>query len=230
VKTNSQATPYLIVPGTGTLQSGALTGLARTRRSIPGAIIAAFWTGSGWIVERAVRNPVGEVLDFSGGTLPVGYEWASGQTLTSSQLYPDYFAVFANLGVVDRRGRIGAGRDDMGGSVAGRITAAGSGITGSSLAAVGGAENVTLTTTQIPSLQITTTVTDPGHTHTFTNNPVSGTEGGAAGNATRNLDASASTGSAVTGITVSAGYVNAGQTAVNKMPPTIITNNIIVVE
>ena len=51
----------------------------------------------------------------------------------------------------DLRGRVAAGRDDMGGSAANRITNGGSGIVGTTLGAAGGAETHTLTTAQIPS-------------------------------------------------------------------------------
>ena len=51
----------------------------------------------------------------------------------------------------DKRGRTSVGRDDMGGSVAGRLTVAGSGIYASALGANGGAETHTLTAAQIPA-------------------------------------------------------------------------------
>jgi len=48
----------------------------------------------------------------------------------------------------DGRGRVAAGRDDMGGSAASRITVAGSGINGTVIGASGGAETVGLTSAQ----------------------------------------------------------------------------------
>jgi microcystin-dependent protein len=51
----------------------------------------------------------------------------------------------------DLRGRSISGKDDMGGSTAGRITNAGSGIVGTTLGANGGAETHTLTTAQLAS-------------------------------------------------------------------------------
>jgi len=54
-----------------------------------------------------------------------------------------------NLG--DKRGRVGAGKDDMGGTAANRITAAISGAAGTTLGAVVGNEGVTLSTGQMPS-------------------------------------------------------------------------------
>ena len=50
----------------------------------------------------------------------------------------------------DKRGRASFGKDDMGGSAAGRLTSGGSGITGTTLGAAGGAQTHTLTTGQIP--------------------------------------------------------------------------------
>lgn len=53
--------------------------------------------------------------------------------------------------VPDKRGRVSVGRDDMGGTAASRMTAAGSGVTGTGLGSIGGAETHTLTTAQIPA-------------------------------------------------------------------------------
>lgn len=50
----------------------------------------------------------------------------------------------------DYRGRIGVGRDDMGGSAAGRITSAGSALDGTAIGAAGGAQNITLATGNLP--------------------------------------------------------------------------------
>ena len=55
------------------------------------------------------------------------------------------FAANKRLPVADRRGRIGVGKDNMGGTAADRITEAGSGIAGTTLGATGGAQNVVLT-------------------------------------------------------------------------------------
>src|SRR5215831_12641940 len=53
--------------------------------------------------------------------------------------------------IADKRGRVSAGKDDMGGTAANRITAAISGTNGTVLGAAVGAEGVTLATAQIPS-------------------------------------------------------------------------------
>ncbi|QEL14798.1 hypothetical protein [Limnoglobus roseus] len=51
----------------------------------------------------------------------------------------------------DRRGTVGVGRDDMGGTAANRVTTGGSGISGTTLGATGGEQTHTLTTTEMPS-------------------------------------------------------------------------------
>jgi microcystin-dependent protein len=61
----------------------------------------------------------------------------------------------------------------MGGTAANRITAGGSGITGTALGAAGGAETHTLATSQIPVHTHANVLSDPGHSH-----GVNGTTGG----------------------------------------------------
>jgi microcystin-dependent protein len=53
--------------------------------------------------------------------------------------------------VPDLRGRVGAGRDNMGGTAANRMTTAGAGIAGANLGDAGGAQTHTLTTAQLAS-------------------------------------------------------------------------------
>jgi hypothetical protein len=68
------------------------------------------------------------------------------------------WAAHKTIAVPDVRGRTRVGKDNMGGSAASRITSAGSGITGTTLGATGGAETHTLTEAQMPA-----------HTHTAGN-------------------------------------------------------------
>lgn len=58
------------------------------------------------------------------------------------------FAAHKTITLPDARGRVIAGKDNMGGTTASRITSGGSGITGTTLGTAGGAESVTLTAAQ----------------------------------------------------------------------------------
>jgi len=63
-------------------------------------------------------------------------------------------------------GRLLACRENMNGAGAeGRITLAGSGITGTTLGATGGAQNVILAIAEVPSHTHANSLSDPGHAH-----------------------------------------------------------------
>jgi microcystin-dependent protein len=104
--------------------------------------------------------PSGTVLPFAGTTAPIGFLLCSGQAVSRST-YSDLFAAIGTtygagdgsttFNVPDLRGRVPAGKDDMGGGAAGRLTSGGSGLAGTTLGAAGGAETQTLTTAQMPS-------------------------------------------------------------------------------
>lgn len=109
--------------------------------------------------------PAGVVLPFAGSTAPTGWLLCFGQTVSRTT----YAALFTALGTTygagdgsttfalpDLRGRIPGGKDNMGGSAASRLTTGGSGVNGSTLGAVGGAEIHTLTNAQLPTSAIGT--------------------------------------------------------------------------
>lgn len=111
-------------------------------------------------------TPTGTVESFAGSSAPTGWLLCHGQSLnaTSNPQYADLWGVlgttYGGSGITafnlpDLRGRSVAGKDNMGGSAANRITNAASGITGTSLGANGGAQTHTMTTAEMPS-----------HTHT----------------------------------------------------------------
>ena len=101
--------------------------------------------------------PVGVVNPFAGATAPSGWLLCYGQAV-SRTAYPVLFTTLSTtygsgdgsttFNIPDMRGRVVAGEDDMGGTAASRLTNAGSGITGTTLGATGGAETVTLTSAQ----------------------------------------------------------------------------------
>jgi hypothetical protein len=55
------------------------------------------------------------------------------------------------IAIPDHRGRVPAGKDDMGGSAANRLTSGGSGVPGSVLGGAGGSQSHILTEAQLPS-------------------------------------------------------------------------------
>lgn len=119
----------------------------------------------------------GTIKIWTSNTLETGWLWANG-SVVSQATYAALFAVIGtafntggegagNFRLPDLRGRGPFGKDNMGGvTAAGQITLAGSGISGTSLAALGGQEVVTLTEDQIPAHDHN--VTDPGHDHDIT--------------------------------------------------------------
>lgn len=167
IKTTNDINPMFIVPPSGTIQSGAISGLAKTRRCIPGIRTRIFWTGSLWFAERSSGAPVGAIVDYDGAALPVGFEWPNGQTLSSAANYPDYFSVKGSGVTRDLRGTNTVGKDDMGGTAKGLITVAGSGIDGTVLGAQGGSQFVVLQPAHLPVTSGNTGNDTPDHQHWF---------------------------------------------------------------
>lgn len=106
---------------------------------------------------------MGEIRFKAGTTVPSGWLLCYGQAIDRTV----YSALFAEIGIAwggggstfnvpDLRGRAPFGVDNMGGVAANRVTFAISGITGSTLGATGGSENM---------YQHTHAITDAGHFH-----------------------------------------------------------------
>lgn len=154
IKVTTDVNPLFIEPPSGTIQSGEISGLARTRRCIPGRRTRVMWTGTSFIADRVLSMPIGSVIDYNLASLPVGFEWPNGQTFASaSTVYPDYFSANGDSGAtLDLRGRVAAGKDDMGGSSADRLTGQSGGVNGDTLAATGGDETHSLTQAQLPAI------------------------------------------------------------------------------
>lgn len=175
--------------------------------------------------------PVGTIVDFAGTTAPDGWIFTAGQEI----LRATYAALFAVIGTTfgagdgsttfnapDTRGRVTAGKDNMGGTAAGRLTI----ISGSTLGASGGLQTHTLTADQMPSHGHG--VNDPGHVHNWGNTaqgaPVNAP--GATGGFTQGAlpPGALNTTSSTTGISIQAS--GNGQ-AHNNLQPTFVINKII---
>jgi microcystin-dependent protein len=197
--------------------------------------------GAGLITAAGVIiAPIGIIQDFAGSTAPAGWFLCYGQAI-SRTTYAELFAVISTtfgtgdgsttFNVPDLRGRSSSGKDNMGGSAAGRITTT-SGVTGTTLGSAGGEQTHTLVAAEAAVLTYGASVTDPGHHHTSgpaANSVASGTANVAAGGQgllTPVAMNTINTGDAVTGISVTP-TSNAGGGAHNNLQPTIILNKII---
>jgi microcystin-dependent protein len=181
--------------------------------------------------------PVGMVVEFAGTSAPNGWLLCFGQAISRTT----YSALFTALGTTygagdgsttfnlpDCRGRVTAGKDDMGGASANRLTNQSGGLNGDTLGATGGAETHMLSSTEMPSHTHTATVTDPGHVH-LTGSQLHQWAGGPPSAAYNEFDTQAnthSTNSATTGITVSNSSTGGGGVH-NNVQPTLILNKLI---
>jgi microcystin-dependent protein len=131
------------------------------------------------------------------------------------------YAANKTIAVLDGRGRVVAGQDDMGGTSANRLTNQTGGLDGDTLGATGGAETHTLTTAQLATH-------DHGagssHLHTITYG-FTGAVAGANFNAVSSIGSGAQ--SANTGAEAAHTHSSAGSgTAHNNVQPTLVMNMI----
>jgi microcystin-dependent protein len=120
--------------------------------------------------------PSGVIMPYAGSSEPTGWLLCSGNAVSRTTYSSLYSAIGTTYGsgdgvntfnLPDLRGRVVAGRDDMGGTAALRVTASGSnansGIAGTTLGANGGTQTHILTTAQLPTFNIrsTTSTTNP---------------------------------------------------------------------
>ncbi|QIP08547.1 tail fiber protein [Bradyrhizobium symbiodeficiens] len=113
--------------------------------------------------------PIGSCIDFFGAMAPnSSFVLAYGQAV-SRTAYPTLFSIFGvtygsgdgstTFNIPDCRGRIVAGRDDMGGATASRLSSSYFGGAATSLGATGGAESHPLTVSQHATLTSSGTIT-----------------------------------------------------------------------
>ena len=207
--------------------------------------------GSGtlaWVSPSSFSLPAGLVFPYAGATAPTGYLLCYGQTLGNAssgatEANDNYQALFdviktayGNSGsevfgdgdtvtLPDLRGRVAAGKDDMGGSAASRITSSQSNsddpITGATLGDTGGDEVQALQITHLPSHSHGAGTYQSSFTR-LNSSSGSGFQGilRADGTGGSNQVTQTNTVSGTSGSTGSG-------TAVNNMQPTIILNYII---
>lgn len=145
----------LVVGGSATF-SGTVTIAGANVQAANAAVCASAFHGDGSNLTGIVAMPTGAVIPFAGTSAPSGFLFCFGQTLNKS----DYLALESVIGTTyggssgstfklpDLRGRVVAGKDDMGGSSQNRLT---SPVNGDNLGAAGGEQSVSLTEAQLPA-------------------------------------------------------------------------------
>lgn len=184
-----------------------------------------------YYANGAVLTPVGTVIDFAGASIPSGWILCFGQNLAQAS-YPELFVALGttwgspgggNFTLPDLRGRVSAGRDDMGGVTAGRITNAGSGIVGTLLGTSGGAQNILLSATDIPALTTGNNSVTP--TGTYSTGTISGS--GATGSVVISTNTTNTFDVSLASTTHTHSIPNGAPTRPIVMQPTAIMNKII---
>jgi microcystin-dependent protein len=146
---------YIATNGTTITGLGALLASDVIEVIAPsGVAVGDYYTQSQADAKFATTNqtstPVASVLSYAAANAPSGWLLCDG-TVYSFAAYPLLASLLlgtyggngtTTFAVPDLRGRAVAGRDNMGGTTASRITAAVSGVTGTTLGAAGGTEKL----------------------------------------------------------------------------------------
>ena len=174
---------------------------------------------------------IGSLVPLAGSSAPVGTLLCYGQAVSRTQ----YAALFAVINITygagdgsttfnlpDARGRTLAGKDNMGGSAANRLTPGGSGITGTTLGAVGGAETHVLSEAQLASH----THVQNAHQHNLNGGAANLQHGGGATAASgANVMGASLGGPTMTAASVTPTNQNTGSNAAhNNTQPTMVAN------
>ena len=145
-----------VIGGTVSIGSAVITGVALTQGLNNGSPLEGTGIPIGATIQSYTSNSITMSVPATGnGTSFRVFPFGNGDGSTTYNL-------------PDGRGYTYAGRDNMNGPVAGRLTTGGSGIFALGVNATGGVETVTLTGSQIPAHAHAGTTGDdsPDHTHT----------------------------------------------------------------
>jgi microcystin-dependent protein len=240
---------YVIGPDNiGVAAAGAkVLDIATTGLTVTGDITATDdITATGDVDAAVIKQgtyrlvPAGALMPYAGSAAPDGWLLCYGQSL-SRATYADLFTAISTtygagddpgntFAAPDLRGYVVAGKDDMGGSSANRLTDQSGGLNGDTLGDTGGAETHALTTAQLATHSHGGTTGNPNvdHTHTLSNMVETAINQGAG--------AGIVVWEAATGLKVSTGAsvnhthtisAEGSGTAHNNVQPTIILNYII---
>lgn len=192
-----------------------------------------------YVGSTVLNTPIGAVMDFAGSSAPALWLLCYGQAI-SRTTYAALFAVISTtygvgdgsttFNLPDYRGRVIAGKDDMGGSAASRIGSVSTDngtIVGATLGSTGGSSTHSQTSGELAT-----------HTHTFTGDALAahshtitgafGAQYSGGASVAPFVQTSSTTTSSVSAGTPSGTNANAGSgTAMAWLQPTIIANKII---
>lgn len=244
--TTSGASPTLNVDSLGAKALHAIGGTALpTGALLANGIYAVTYDNSNsrFVVHGyfppSLATPVGSSVDYWGTTAPNGWLFCAGQAISRTT----YSALFTALGTTygegdgsttfnlpDCQGRVVAGKDDMSGTSANRLTDQSGGLDGDTLGDTGGSETHTLTEAQLASHTHTgTTASNGAHTHTvgpLNEGVVVSTDGIAQNGYYRNSDTLTTSSGGAHTHTFTSNSTGSGS-AHNNVQPTIIANKII---
>jgi microcystin-dependent protein len=255
---------YVSNETTGNQSVVLTTGSGAALSVSPGAYVYYFCDGTNVtspVTFGAVQ--IGAGMDFWGTTAPPRWLFPYGQAISRTT----YAALFAVLGTTygagdgsttfnlpDKRGRSSIGKDDMGGAAASRVTAAVSGVNGTTLGAAGGNQAMQTHNHGITDPGHVHGVTDPSHTHgvtdpghvhaqngmtfqtgtikTFDTNISAGSQHNMGDNTTYSSATGVSVNAAYTGVGVASHVTgvsvqNSGAGGSQNLPPGIVCNYII---
>lgn len=126
--------------------------------------------GAGMQIEGVGIAPGSTIVSLTSSTLTLSQQASSNGT-GDVTVYPGAPCTDSSgeIRLPDLRGRVAAGRDNMGGAAATRLTSAGSGVNALALGAAGGGETQTLTVAQMPSHAHPGSITGAAgaHSHTY---------------------------------------------------------------
>ena len=175
-----------------------------------GDFVIVYCDGTGFSTVGGSSSPSGTMSAYAGSSAPSGWLFCYGQAVSRTNYAALFLAIgttygagdgSTTFGLPDIRGRVIAGKDNMGGTAASRLT---SPVAGSTLGASGGSQSHTLSATEMPA-----------HTHGI--------------NATASYDGYAPTALTITnGSPTPTNTASAGSGAAhNNVQPTFISNYII---
>jgi len=183
--------------------------------------------------------PLAAGMDYWGATTPSSaFAFPAGQAI-SRTTYASLFALIGTtygagdgsttFNIPDLRGRVVAGKGDMGGTAANRLTVTYFGADGNVLGSVGGAESHTLSAAQLPALNVTGSTSGSLSVSGSVNNQY--VRGGVAGSISGGgslgfSDIPTFSGSTSGSLSVSGTVSGTSGAAHNNAQPTIIANRI----